>query len=184
MNDLDLLAQTQHVSDIFTRIMLKTLTVGLLSESPDGEVSMSQFQALKHIGQHGPCTIGSLAQGLGVTQPAATMLVDRMVKRVLVERGPGRTDRRQSEVSLTPHAEELLQRTESERAERLSRVLGLMHPTEREQLLRSLERFVAAAVELETAVEDACLRCGIEHDGECVLNKAHMRQSGTEVTRT
>ena len=182
MNDLDLLAQTQHVSDIFTRLVLKTLTVGPLSD--DGEITLAQYQALKHIEHHGPCSIGSLAEGLGVTQPAATMLVDRMVKRGLVEREPGRTDRRQSEVSLTEHARSLISRAECERAERLSRVLSLMNPDEREQLLRSLERFVAAAVEVETAVEDACLRCGVEHDGECVLNKAQMRLSGTEVTRT
>jgi DNA-binding MarR family transcriptional regulator len=182
MNELDLLTQTQHVSDIFTRVMLKILTIGALSG--DCEITMAQYQALKHVEHHGSCTIGSLAEGLGVTQPAATMLVDRMVKRGLVDREPGRTDRRQAEVSLTGRARELLHRAEEERAERLSRVLSLMEPAEREQLLESLERFVAAAVELETPVEGACLRCGIEHDNDCVVNKAHIKLRGTEVTRT
>lgn len=181
MNDRELLTQTQHVSDIFTRV-LRTLTVGPLSD--DGEVTMAQYQALKHIEHHGPCTIGSLVEGLGISQPAATMLVDRMVKRGLVGREPGRTDRRQMEVSLTDRARDLLRRADEERAERLSKVLSRMDRKEREQLLVSLERFVSAAVEMESAVQDACLRCGVSHDDACVLNRVHMRLKGTEVTKT
>lgn len=182
MNEHDLLTQTQHVSDIFTRVVLRTLTVGSISD--DGEITMAQYQAMKHIEHHGPCTIGSLAEGLGVTQPAATMLVDRMVKRELVAREPGRTDRRQMEVSLTDRARDLLLRAEEERADRLGAVLGRMSRSEREQLLQSLERFVSAAAEAESDVEDACLRCGATHDDSCILNKVHIRLKGTEVTKT
>ncbi len=182
MNEQDLLAQTQHVSDIFARVLLRTMAVG--SQSDDCEITMAQYQAMKHIERHGACTVGSLAEGLGVTQPAATMLVDRMVKRGLVDRGPGRTDRRQAAVSLTDRARALLHRIEIERAERLSGVLDRMERAEREQLLASLERFVSAAVEADSTLEDACLRCGAGHDDGCVLNKVHMRLRGTEVTRT
>ncbi len=184
MKESELLEQAQHVSDIFTKIMLKTMTVGLLAEMPEGEITMAQLQALKHIAQHGSCTIGSLAEGLGVTQPAATMLVDRVVKRGLVEREPGREDRRQAEVSLSRRAKHLVRRAESERAERLSKVLDLMTPDEREQFLESLQRFVGAALKLESAVDEACLRCGIEHRTACVVNRTHLELTGADVSRT
>jgi len=184
MKDAELLAQTQHVSDVFTKIMLKTMTMGLLAEAPEGEITMAQLQAMKHIAQHGSCTIGSLAEGLGVTQPAATMLVDRMVKRGVVEREPGRNDRRQAEVRLTRYAKAMLEKAESERADRLSKVLGLMSPGERQQFLESLQRFVGAALKLESAVEEACLRCGIEHRAGCVVNQMHLELTGADVSHT
>ena len=178
MNDTDLLSQTEHLSDIFTRIMLRTLA-GTSSD----EITIAQFQALRHVSQHGPCTVGSLAEGLSVSQPAATMLIDRMARRGLVDRQTGKSDRRQAEVSLTRHARSLLDRIEAERAEHLSKILDMMSRSEREQFVELLERFVSAALRLECAVDEACLRCGIGHHTDCVVNQMHLERVGTDVER-
>lgn len=180
MSDSKLLGEVEHISDIFTRILLKTMTIDLSSE----EITEAQFQALRHISSHGPSTIGSLAEGLSTSQPAATMLVDRMSKRGLVERQPGRNDRRQAEISLTRRAEGLLEEIERERAERLGRILESMDSSERRQLVGSLEKFVAAALRLETPIEEACLRCGSEHHSECIINRTHLQRAGKEVEKT
>lgn len=175
MNDREFLSQTEHISDIFTKIMVKIMTPNLADGVPD-EITMSQFQALKHIANNGPCTIGSIAEGLSISQPAATMLVDRMVRKGYVERRPGRNDRRQSEVVLAAHGQETLDRIEAERADRLAQVVKLMEHSEREQFVESLERFVEAALEVEKMPNQACLRCGIEHQEDCIVNKS--RENG------
>ena len=151
MSDTELLSQTERISDIFTKIILKTM-VADPSVSVSGEITAAQLHALRHIAQHGPCTIGALAEGLCVSQPAATMLVHRMTKRGLVERRPGRRDRRQAEISLTRSALDALTRMESERAVRLGRILELLEPHERKQFVESLERFIAAALKLESSL--------------------------------
>ncbi|HEY3297521.1 MAG TPA: MarR family transcriptional regulator, partial [Armatimonadota bacterium] len=171
MRDTEFLNQIEHISDIFTRMVLKT-TAADLTENAADEMTMSQFQALKHIAQHGPCTIGQLAKGLATSQPAATMLVDRMAKRGLVDRHPGSTDRRRSEISLTERAVELLAQIEAERADRLAKTMALMSDEQRRQLLESMEQFVAAALHLEQSVDEACLQCGIEHHPSCIVNRA------------
>lgn len=170
MKDAEFLSQTEHISDIFTRIMLKIMTPNPSSASD--EVSISQFQALRHIAQHGASTIGSIAEGLSISQPGATMLVDRMVRRGLVKRQPGRNDRRQSKVSLAPQGKRLLDRVESERMERLAGVVALMEHSEREQFVESLERFIAAALEIGRSPDEACLRCGKQHQDECIVSKS------------
>jgi DNA-binding MarR family transcriptional regulator len=183
MNDTELLGQAGHISDIFTRIMLKVMTEELTGGSPD-EVTMAQYQALRHIAQHGSCTIGSLAEGLAVSQPAVTMLVDRMIKRDLVDRQPGRSDRRQAEVFLTSHAKHLLDQLENARIDRLGKILELMAPEERRRFVESLESFVSAALSLENVVDGACLRCGIDHRPGCVVNQAHLERSGVGIEKT
>ena len=176
MNDTDLLTETEHVSDVFTKIMLDLM-------SGSEEITMPQFQALKHISLHGSCSIGSLAEGLSVSQPAATMLVDRMLRKGLVIREPGKSDRRQMDVSLTSHGESLLEQIESERTDRLSKILSLIGRSDREQFVRSLERFIEAALKLERTPNDACLRCGIEHHKDCIVNQLQLALAGEEIER-
>lgn len=168
MTDSEHLAETERISDIFTRIMLR-ITAPSLGAAED--ITTSQYQALRHIAHNGPCSIGGLAHALSISQPAATMLVDRMVKRGLVRRRPSKADRRQAEVSLALGGEEILGRIEAERAGRLAGVLKLMSPSDREQFVESLERFIAAALETETP-EQACLRCGAQHHGDCIVSKS------------
>lgn len=170
MSNTDFLNQTEHISDIFTRIMARIMTPNLADGESD-EITASQFQALKHIAHNGPCTIGSIAGGLGISQPAATMLVDRMVRKGLLERHAGRSDRRQTDVSLASHGAELLDRIEAERAAKLAQIVRLMDPPERERFVESLERFVEAALEVEKSPSQACLRCGTEHHEDCIVNK-------------
>ena len=179
MDDAELLSQTEHVSEIFTRIMLKTMSAG-----PAEEITLAQFHALKHVALHGSCTIGSIAEGLSISQPAATMLVDRIAKRGLVERRTGRNDRRQAEILLTRHAQDLLQEIESERANRLRRILELMAPRKRRRFVESLESFVAAALKLEESVDEACLHCGIEHQPDCIVNQTKLALAGRDIERT
>ena len=167
MTDAEYLAQTERISDIFTRIMLRISDPSL--GAPD-EITTSQYQALRHIAHNGPCSIGGLAGALSTSQPAATMLVDRMVKRGLVLRRLSKADRRQAEVSLAASGKEILGRIEAERASRLAEIVKLMGPSEREQFVVSLEHFIAAALETETP-EEACLRCGTEHNSDCILSK-------------
>ena len=55
----------------------------------------------------GPHSVGRLAEALGVSPPAATQLVDRLVEHGMVERKHGKADRRVVLVDYAPHMREV-----------------------------------------------------------------------------
>lgn len=64
-------------------------------------INRSDLHALNAL-EHGPLSHGHLAERLNLTSGTVTTLVDRLVDAGYVERRPDPTDRRRSEVALTP----------------------------------------------------------------------------------
>lgn len=58
----------------------------------------------------GPLTLSGLAEAIGVDAPYATLIVDSLEERGLVERQPDPEDRRRKLVSLTPAGAEAVKR--------------------------------------------------------------------------
>lgn len=157
-----------HLSELFAKVITQTMP----DESTAEGVTLAQLQVLKYIETHGECTVCHLAEGLGISQPAATTLVDRMAKRALVERTSGTDDRRQRQVHLTERARALLFAAETERMEKLGKILTHMDKSASQRLISSLEEFVAAAIAAEMLPRDLCLQCGSAHRADCVVNRA------------
>lgn len=179
MTDIALLNETEHIADVFIKVMQKVMTDDLGA----GGLTSAQLQALKHIVSHESSTIGSISEGLMISQPAVTMLVDRMAKRGLVYRQTPEGDRRQSLVLLTDRAGEIIRLVEQERIGRLCGILVAMKGDDRVQFVRSLEKFVAAALKVENDADVACLRCGTDHKPHCVVNRAHIELAGKDIER-
>ena len=106
--------------------------------------SMAQVKAMMHIAGHGRRTVGEIAGGLGLSMPAASELVDRLVEAGLAERGANPADRRQVLVWLTPDAEAVTARMRALRRAQLRAALARLTPDERPVFLRSLEALVEA----------------------------------------
>lgn len=157
-----------HLSELFAKIITKTIP----EESTAEGVTPAQLQVLKYIENHRECTVCYLAEGLGISQPAATTLVDRMAKRGLVERTSGSGDRRQRQIHLTERARVLLSIAEAERIAKLGSILAHMDQSASRRLISSLEGFVAAALAAEILPQDICLQCGSAHRADCVVNRA------------
>ena len=169
----ELLVQTERISSIFANIITTTAQKALYETLGRNEMTLPQFRAMRYIARHGSCTIGKLAEGLNISQPAATMTAERMVRKGLIERHTG-DDRRQSKVYLTKHGRDLLDKVESERTRKLSQIIAALRPEGCVELLASLEGFVSAALEYIPA-KDACLCCGQEHVPECVVSRARRK---------
>lgn len=67
-----------------------------------------QLWALKTLRRNGRMPVGRLAAALAVNQSSVSVLVDRLVRRGLVRRIRGRTDRRFVEIALTPRGRTLV----------------------------------------------------------------------------
>ncbi|HET6479363.1 MAG TPA: MarR family transcriptional regulator, partial [Actinoplanes sp.] len=79
---------------------------------------------------------------------SASRLCDRLVASGLVERVPGRADRREIALYLTPASRTLLGELRGIRRRALAGVLEKMSPGGRAALLRGLTEFAAAADEI------------------------------------
>lgn len=164
-----------RAADLFAQIMHKTLSVRLVAEITEQQVSLPQVHAMRHIWLHHDVLMGDLAQGLGISYPSATNMVKRLERQGLVERTVNPSDRREVEVRLTQKGDAICQRMEDERVARLERVLERMAEPERDALLRGLQAFIVTAVsDHDEVAQDVCLRCGLRASPTCPVAGSHI----------
>ena len=176
--DLPNTAYLQMLADLFSETVLKTLTLRLIEETSEVELTHSQYQALSYLYRHGRCTVGHIAEGLSVSYPASTKLVTRLAEKGLATRTEGASDRRQAEVDLTDAGRAVVTELRRLRQERFATVLSRLSSADRAALTQGLERFVIAAVQDEGVNRDICLRCGTDRLDECPVNTAHQEILG------
>src|SRR5262245_58520757 len=75
----------------------------------DADLTMGQYTTLIRLHYGDTCGISEIANHLGITNPAASQLIDRLVQMGLIERVEDPTDRRAKQLSLTPKSRTLLQ---------------------------------------------------------------------------
>lgn len=161
-----------RVSNLFAQILTKSLSERLVAELTHEEITLPQLQAMRYIWLHRNCTVGEVAEGLDISYPSATNMLNRLVRKGLVTRHGNPADRRFVEVQLTEKGEQLTRRVEEERTARLKQVLDEMGEAEREALIEGLRAFIITAVESDSQmVEEICLRCGVQANGKCPITE-------------
>ena len=148
----------EKLTGLFSEIVFKTMTVQLLRDLEELDITLSQLQALTHVGERVKCSVGEIADGLGVTHPAAVKTVDRLLKKGLITRSVSAADHRQAEIQIAPEGRRLVNAVRLERTQRLARVLDQMSPADRRALILGLERFVEASMDAR-ALDCICRSC-------------------------
>ncbi|MEV0716445.1 MarR family transcriptional regulator [Asanoa sp. NPDC050611] len=110
-------------------------------EGAADRVSGSQLRAMLVVEEFDGINLRGLAGSLGMILSSASRLCDRLVAAGMLERFPGRTDRREISLHLTKIGQRLLDELRAERRRRLSEVLSRMTPAARQALLRGLSEF-------------------------------------------
>ena len=108
-------------------------------------ISMAHLQTLWILQEHGPLPMTRLADLLGVADPNATGIVDRMEQRGLVERLRDGADRRVVMVQQTPDGARAVEEVDGWRSEMLGTLLQRL---DTDQLLR----LVGGVKELREAI--------------------------------
>ena len=108
-------------------------------------LSAPQLNALLIVERSEGINLRGLAAQLRMILSSASRLCDRLVASGLIEREPGRADRREIALFLTPSSRQLLADLRATRRELLTGVLARMTPAGRAALLRGLTEFAAAA---------------------------------------
>lgn len=95
------------------------------------ELSMREYDVLYTLAKHdGPLRLCELRDGVLLSQPALSRLVDRLVTRGLVTRTPNEQDRRAVEIALTPEGKEAQRAAGRIHALDIANEMAFLTPTE------------------------------------------------------
>ncbi|MBW8012278.1 MAG: MarR family transcriptional regulator [Chloroflexi bacterium] len=111
-------------------------------------LSRTQIGALMRIYNQGHCPVTSIGNELGITTPAASQLVDRLVQMDLLERSEDLEDRRVKVVTLTEAGKELIQEGFMAKNEWINDLTATFSDDEQLALAASLNTMVEAANQL------------------------------------
>ena len=107
----------------------------------DAQLSPGHVQVLIALGR-GPHSIGGLAETVGVSPPAASQLVDRLVEHGMVQRRHAPEDRRVVLVDYVPGMQDVARRMMEGRRERLEEAMSSLTEEEARAFLKGLKLLV------------------------------------------
>ncbi|MCX5067228.1 MarR family transcriptional regulator [Micromonospora lupini] len=119
-------------------------------EATASRVSGAQLRAVMVVEQYDGINLRRLATRLDMLLSSASRLCDRLVAAGMLEREPGRFDRREISLHLTPEARRLLAELRADRQERIAAVLAAMSPEGRAALVDGMREFDEAARRQQT----------------------------------
>lgn len=138
-------ANTVEVLQAATRVL-----AGVALRSLDvlnATVSLAQFRVLAVLGDLGCTRSARVARALGLDASSVTRLADRLVAAGYVVRGAEPGNRAVVTLELTASGRDLVDQVATWRRRELTRIVGLIPPTERDTLTEALQRLVEAAGE-------------------------------------
>lgn len=143
-----------EIQRLFPRIM-RYLDAEASRELIGLEVTPSQMNALVSLYGRDDLPMGELAEILGLTESAATRLVDRLINMNLVRRGRDGIDRRIVRVHLSSYGKQLADLVLARRQAQFMRFAERMNALDRENLIDGLSALlrVFAAMEHEAKIE-------------------------------
>jgi DNA-binding MarR family transcriptional regulator len=137
----------QHSAAVDDAALTLLATWDAARENATHRLSWPQLSALLAVEHDEGINLRGLAGRLNMILSSASRLCDRLVAAGLVERVPGRSDRREIALYLTPSSRQLLAELRAARRAMLDSVLDRMSPVGRAALIRGLTEFAAAARE-------------------------------------
>lgn len=107
-----------------------------------GKISIPQMSVLEILCREQDCPMNRLAKALGVTRPAATGLVDRLISQGLASRRGDPKDRRVIRVSVTPKGRRVFANIWDQKRRMITDVFGQIPAADRVHYLATLEKVV------------------------------------------
>jgi DNA-binding MarR family transcriptional regulator len=114
-------------------------------EQATPRLSSPQLNALLVVERAEGINLRGLAGQLKMILSSASRLCDRLVASGMIERAPGRADRREIALYLTPSSRQLLDELRRTRRRMIGEVLERMSPGGRAALIRGLGEYAAVA---------------------------------------
>jgi len=115
----------------------------------ESELTMPQVSTLMRLHHEGACGISEVGSHLGVTNAAASQMVEKLVQQGLLERAEDPRDRRAKQLTLTPKGRALIQTGLEARRRWLEELSTALTPEQQKAVIAVLPYLTQAARELE-----------------------------------
>ncbi|HEY3374694.1 MAG TPA: MarR family transcriptional regulator [Candidatus Aquicultor sp.] len=103
-------------------------------------ISRAEHQALRILSANEGCDISTFAANVGISQPTATVTVDKMVDSGFVTRTPCTNDRRATRLHLTDKGRDIVERSKEAHRAIMAPYVSRLTPDEQEELIRILNK--------------------------------------------
>lgn len=169
------------------------LEESLLEEVAGTQLTVSQLKVLKLVAQTEAQTVGDVAAFLGVSNAAASKAADRLVRRKLVRRTAGESDRRAILLSLTEAGRRVIRMYESARNKKLQKVFEQFPAEDLQSAAVTIERLAVAIASQSANPAEVCLQCKMYFREKCLMRQVsrhecfydrHKNRSAGRVSRT
>ncbi|MFH1446870.1 MAG: MarR family winged helix-turn-helix transcriptional regulator [Chloroflexota bacterium] len=121
---------------------------GLIRHSKEKGFSMTQVSALFHLRHRGSCGVSDLAEHLGVTNAAASQMLDRLVEQSLIVRSEDPHDRRGKQIVLSDQGLNLLKESVRARQGWVADLILLLTPDQKAQVLPAIKILIEKTKQL------------------------------------
>src|SRR6478609_5366843 len=133
------ISQVESLNYVFLRVMGQ-IFLASSSNPVFNEMTGAQKRILYFLELKGACNMSRIAKLVGCTVPAATGVVDKLVRAGLVRRESDDNDRRVIRIAITPQGRKALAQLKRIHEQRLEEVLEHLPPEKREELINSFGR--------------------------------------------
>ena len=107
-----------------------------------GQCTMLEFETLKYVKDVGKPHMREVAKNFHVTPPAATLMIDGLVKAKLLARVMDPKDRRSVRVAITPKGKKLLEQGVTSKIREMKKIFGILTPVERTHFVGALKKII------------------------------------------
>lgn len=111
----------------------------------ENDLSRSQIGALMRLHYQGRCPVSGIGTDLGITTPAASQLVDRLVQMGLLARTADPSDRRVKMVTLSEDGQELIREGMQARMGWMEDIAAALSEADKTEITKALQKLVEAA---------------------------------------
>ena len=128
------------VSHIF--IMGRLMRDRMQKHTGVGQCTIMEFETLKYVKDAGKPHMRDVAKTFHVTPPAATLMIDGLVKANLLARVLDPNDRRSVRVAIMPKGKQLLERGITKKVNEMKKTFGILTPSERAQFIVIIRKII------------------------------------------
>ena len=128
------------VSHVF--LMGRMMRDRLHKDAGAGQCSLVEMEALRYIKEAGKPHMREIAKNFHVTPPAATLMIDGLVKAKFLARVFDPKDRRTIRVTLTARGRQLLERGMARKAGAIKKIFGSLTTAERAEFISIIGKII------------------------------------------
>lgn len=122
----------------WTGILRRLIMGNFSSYARDNGLTMAQFGAMLHIYHKGACGVSDIGSDLGVTNSAASQMLDRLVQLGLITRLEDPADRRGKQIDLTEKGRQILSKSSHSYVNWMENLAKSLTSEQQEQVRHSL----------------------------------------------